>query len=95
MEYEIGSDHSHFFRLKALVGLVFANLFLMRDEWLIFCFLIALAIFCELLHLKLNDVLRHNSKITLRDKKASEIRNKEKKLEELRQQKKLMESGLL
>ncbi len=94
MEYEVGSDHSHFFRLKALMGLVFANLFLMRDQWLLFGLLITLAIFCELLHLKLNDVLRHNSKIILRDKKASEMRKKEKMLEEVRQQKKLIESNL-
>ena len=94
MEYEIGSDHNHFFRLKALLGLGCANLFLLRDEWLVFHFFFFLAIFCELLHLKLNDVLRHNSKIILRDKKASEIRNREKMLEEVRQQKKLIESNL-
>ena len=94
MEYEIGLDHSHFFRLKALLGLSCANLFLLHDEWLIFCLLFISAIFCELLHLKLNEVLRHNAKLALRDKKASEIKNKEKMLEEVRQQRQLMESNL-
>ena len=94
MEYEVESDHSHFFRLKALIGLVFANLFLMRDEWLLFFLLIFLAIFCELLHHKFNEVLRHNAKIALREKKAFESRNKEKMLDEVRRQRELMESDL-
>ena len=93
MEYEIGLDHNHFFRLKALLGLGCANLFLLHDEWLIFCLLCILAIFCELLHLKFNEVLRHNAKIILRDQKASEIRNRQKMLEDLRQQRQLLESN--
>jgi hypothetical protein len=95
MEYEIGLDHSHFFRLKALLGLGCANLFLLHDQWLIFCFLFILAIFCELLHLKFNEVLRHNAKIILRDQKASEIRNRQKMLEELRQKRQYLESNYL
>lgn len=94
MEYEIGSDHSHFFRLKARLGLGCANLFLLHGEWLLFSFVLVLAIFCELLHFKFNEVLRHNAKIVLRDKKASEIRDKEKMLEEVRQQRQLMETEL-
>ena len=94
MEYKIGSDHSHFFRLKALASLVCANIFLMYDQWLLFCLLIILAIFCELLHLKLNNVLRHNSKIVLGDKKVSEIKNEEKILEEVMQYKQPMELKL-
>jgi hypothetical protein len=94
MEYEIGSDHSHFFRLKALLGLGCANLFLLHDDWLLFCSLLALAIFCELLHHKFNEVLRHNAKIFLRNEKELEIRNKEKMLKEVRQQRQLMESNL-
>lgn len=94
MEYEIGSDHSHFFRLKALLGLGCANLFLLHDEWLLFSFVFVLAIFCELLHFKFNEVLRHSAKIALRDEKAFEIKNKKKMLEELRRQRELIESNL-
>ena len=93
MEYEVGSDHSHFFRLKAMLGLGFANLFLLHDQWLLFCFVLALAAFCELLHHKFNEVLRHNVKILLRDEKAFEIRNKKKMLEEVRQQRQPIESN--
>lgn len=94
MNYEVGLDHSHFFRLKALLGLGCANLFLLHDQWLLFCFVLALAAFCELLHHKFNEVLRHNVKILLRDEKAFEIRNKEKLLEQLRQQRQVIESKL-
>jgi hypothetical protein len=54
-----------------------------------------MAIFCELLHLKFNEVLRHNAKIILRDQKASEIRNRQKMLEELRQKRQYLESNYL
>jgi len=56
--------------------------------------ILALAYFCELLHHKLNEVLRHNAKIAMRDEKAFESRKKEKMLDEVRRQRELMESDL-
>ena len=94
MENETASEHSYFFRLKAMLGLGCANLFLLHDEWLLFFLTLALAIFCELLHHKFNEVLHHNAKIALRNEKAFESRNKEKMLDEVRRQRELMESDI-
>lgn len=94
MENETASDHSYFFRLKAMLGLGCANLLLLLDNWLLFFFALALTIFCEILHRKFNEVLRHNAKIALRDEKVFESRNKEKMLDEVRRQRELMESDL-
>jgi hypothetical protein len=94
MENETASEHSYFFRLKAMLGLGCANLFLLHDEWLLFFLILALTIFFEILHLKFNEVLNHNAKIALRNEKAFESRNKEKMLDEVRRQRELMESDL-
>jgi hypothetical protein len=94
MENETGSDHSYFFRLKAMLGLGCANLFLLHDEWPLFFLTLALTIFFEILHHKFNEVLHHNAKVALRNEKAFESRNKEKMLDEVRRQRELMESDL-
>jgi hypothetical protein len=94
MENEIASEHSYFFRLKAMLGLGCANLFLLHDEWLLFFLTLALTIFFEILHHKFNEVLHHNAKIALRNEKAFESKNKEKMLDEVRRQRELMESDL-
>jgi hypothetical protein len=46
-----------------------ANIFLIHDEWLIFFFLLFLAITFEILHLKLYEVMLHNHSVAERKKK--------------------------
>jgi hypothetical protein len=52
------------FRIKAVIGIVFANVFLIHDEWTTFFFLLFLAIICEILHRKYSEVIAHNRRVT-------------------------------
>jgi hypothetical protein len=52
------------FRIKAVIGIVFANVFLIHDEWTTFFFLLFLAIICEILHRKYSEVISHNRRVT-------------------------------
>jgi hypothetical protein len=56
--------HTTILRIKAVMGLVIANVFLIHDEWAMFFFLLFLAIFCEILHRKYSEVISHNRRVT-------------------------------
>lgn len=64
--------HTTILRIKAVIGLVIANIFLMHDKWVTFFLLLFLAIICEILHLKLSDVILHNRRVTEHNRKIEE-----------------------
>jgi hypothetical protein len=56
--------HTTILRIKAVISLVGANVFLIHDEWSLFFFLLFLAIICEILHRKYSEVISHNRRVT-------------------------------
>ena len=61
--------HTTFLRIKAVMGLVIANVFLIHDEWTMFFFVLFLAIICEILHRKLSEVILHNRRVNEHNRK--------------------------
>ena len=55
--------HTTILRIKAVMGLAIANVFLIHDEWTTFFFLLFLAIICEILHRKYSEVISHNRRV--------------------------------
>jgi hypothetical protein len=63
--------HTTFLRIKAVMGIVITNIFLIHDEWTIFFFVLFLATICEILHRKLSEVILHNRRINEHYRKNS------------------------
>jgi hypothetical protein len=74
------------FRIKAIIGLVIANLFLIHDRWVMFFILLFLAIICEVLHLRLSEVLSHNHKVTEHNRKIEDSKISLRALDDMRRQ---------
>jgi cell division protein FtsL len=73
-------------RLKAVLGLGFADIFLIHDKWLMFFILIVLAIIFEVLHLRLYEVLLHNHEVTERNRKIEERKASQQALNDMRRE---------
>jgi hypothetical protein len=59
-ESKVEFVETNILRLKAVLGLGIANVFLILENWLMFFFLFILAFVFEILHRKLYVVLLHN-----------------------------------
>lgn len=64
--------HTTILRIKAVISLVIANIFLIHDEWTTFFLLLFLAIICEILHVKISEVILHNRRVTDHNRKIEE-----------------------
>ena len=64
--------HTTILRIKAIICLAIANLFLIHDGWAIFFILVFLAIICEILHRRLSEILLHNHKVTEHNRKIEQ-----------------------
>ena len=77
-------QHTTILRIKAVIGLVIANIFLIHDWWATFFLLLLLAIICEILHLKLSEVILHNRRVTEHNRKIEESKIHQGALNDMR-----------
>ena len=73
-------------RFKAIISLGSADIFLIDDNWWMFSLLLILAIFFEIMHLKLYEVLLHNHNVAEHNRKMHESRDHQNILADMRRQ---------
>lgn len=71
-----------------MIGLVSANLYLIHDKWAMFFILLFLALFCEILHRRLSEVILHNHRVTEHNRKIEESKASQIALSDMRRQQK-------
>lgn len=61
--------HTTILRIKAVISLVIANIYVIHDEWTTFIYLLFLAIICEILHRKISQVIFLNRRVNEHNRK--------------------------